>query len=1043
MASPRGLLQEHHALSCPSAAGTALPGPSPPAVGVAEVAPTSGAKLPRGPHRSSSHHRHPLSGGGGGGRGRQGIGGVRGGGGEEGGAHSPSSFRSPSHSSESSPSPTPPPSSSISSSSALPLESSISALPPPPPPPPPPCSPPSHPPSPPPPPFRCALHLFLVILHLLLLASAGSAHVDQADDTSEFLIFDEPEDPGEEYLPTKAPKCDKVMRSTKNGHRSGMFSSPFLPNFERHSQQCMYTFIASPEERVFIRFTQFRLRGTPPDGTTLGVTPACNHEYLDLYTEIEDSENFDLLHTPFGGRYCGHIGPRLRISLYQTIVLTFYTDLQNTTSDLFHGVYKFINKSKYTIGKPVKNHTCGFEIHSDMVKNGTFMSPTYPGVYPKNITCYYKFLGHTGQRIRLEFRDFDLFFGGPHCPFDQIKMYDGPNTTAPLIGTYCGQQRNLVIFSRGSSLYVNFTTLQRAADAQNRGFQGIFNFSESYLGLDFIKSDSEHIRGTECDQRILSKGTSNGTIFSPGYPFPYAVNIVCRYFIYGLYDVQNLERVRLQFSSLNIPAVPRGYKNCTDGYLRIYLKGQEEENAYDKPDHEFCGQSPPPTVVSSGPRLFILFKSGNQQGIKFKANYRFETEYKIPGTPAPDGSCEFTYKSSSQKKRGSFNSPRHPGNYPSNTTCKYTFMPGKKELVKVVFDQFKVRTSTLNYTYGIERCQDDYVEIYNLYKPDKQSGTTNWIERLNGRYCGFSAPGPISSERDSSGLMVILRTDKEGVYSGFNAKYKFLKREELFSDCGENITSTETNIITSGIITSPHWPNNYDNPKKTEGSFMCDWFISVRPNHRVYLWLQSFAVEGDPDTRGCPAAVLRAWPDLDKVPREVCGETLTPKNSVITSKNSLLRLSFITADKSVGAKGFKAIWTEIKDGPNCDAFLCKKNNLCISIQQRCDGVHNCGDDDSSDEENCAKATEVNVLMLVGVCLGISSVVLIVICIWCHRKRVRRRQDGPVTIERHVCPGGVARFASTDSMDRSLSPVLGARKAQHHLSRTSLRTETVV
>ena len=45
---------------------------------------------------------------------------------------------------------------------------------------------------------------------------------------------------------------------------------------------------------------------------------------------------------------------------------------------------------------------------------------------------------------------------------------------------------------------------------------------------DFIQNgdpntDAEHIRGTECDQKILSKKESNGTVYSPNYPFPYQV----------------------------------------------------------------------------------------------------------------------------------------------------------------------------------------------------------------------------------------------------------------------------------------------------------------------------------------------------------------------------------------------------------------------------------------------------------------------------------------------------------------------------------------
>lgn len=64
---------------------------------------------------------------------------------------------------------------------------------------------------------------------------------------------------------------------------------------------------------------------------------------------------------------------------------------------------------------------------------------------------------------------------------------------------------------------------------------------------------------------------------------------------------------------------------------------------------------------------------------------------------------------------------------------------------------------------------------------------------------------------------------------------------------------------------------------------------------------------------------------------------------------------------------------------------------------------------------------VNVLMVVGVGLGISAVLLIVVCIWCHRKRVKRREDGALPHHVHVCERG-ARFASVDSVGHSGSDV---------------------
>lgn len=68
--------------------------------------------------------------------------------------------------------------------------------------------------------------------------------------------------------------------------------------------------------------------------------------------------------------------------------------------------------------------------------------------------------------------------------------------------------------------------------------------------------------------------------------------------------------------------------SCTDGYLKVYLKGQEATDSYDKFDHDMCGpvvDDKPFVVVSDGPRLVMVFSSGELQGRGFKAKYNFET----------------------------------------------------------------------------------------------------------------------------------------------------------------------------------------------------------------------------------------------------------------------------------------------------------------------------------------------------------------------------------------------------------------------------------
>lgn len=82
----------------------------------------------------------------------------------------------------------------------------------------------------------------------------------------------------------------------------------------------------------------------------------CNHEYLDLYTEVEDL-NQDLITTPFGGRYCGRTVPRKRVSLYRILVFGFYTDQTSVNEQIFRGTYEFIDAGTQILCHPLSSPT--------------------------------------------------------------------------------------------------------------------------------------------------------------------------------------------------------------------------------------------------------------------------------------------------------------------------------------------------------------------------------------------------------------------------------------------------------------------------------------------------------------------------------------------------------------------------------------------------------------------------------------------------------------------------------------------------------------
>lgn len=67
--------------------------------------------------------------------------------------------------------------------------------------------------------------------------------------------------------------------------------------------------------------------------------------------------------------------------------------------------------------------------------------------------------------------------------------------------------------------------------------------------------------------------------------------------------------------------------------------------------------------------------------------------------------------------------------------------------------------------YRSSACTEDWLEIYVLFRDGS--------DRFIGRYCGFTAPGPVESPRGASGIRIQMHTDAENVASGFKGRYIF------------------------------------------------------------------------------------------------------------------------------------------------------------------------------------------------------------------------------------------------------------------------------
>lgn len=726
-------------------------------------------------------------------------------------------------------------------------------------------------------------------------------------------------------------KCD-VMISTVNGApRNGTFESPGFPTMYPNNVHCIYKFIGKDDQRIRIKFTFFTLQGR---------YPLCENDYVDVYAQLQN-ENEDLLEAKLTGRFCGDEMknlPKLVVSTNNCLVLSFFTN--DVKADRgFKGSYEFFDDTVYNIGTEAPPRMCGYTVRSENKLIGYIVSPTYPGMYPDNLFCYYKLQGKPGERIRIKFEEFVLFHGGEYCPFDYVKIYDGYTNEAPVIGTFCGQYNSsTVIYSTSEAMHLEFVTgqgriqfgkppIEQEADFsfERTGFNITYEFSDRFVALNFIIGEAKHVLGTECDQRIKSGPNKDaGTIYSPGYPVKFREGVVCHYYLDGLMDWQNLEMVKVKFTDFSIPG---NMPYCAIGYI-----GQQEDSVLGRVDvkEKFCGTIRPPDLQSNGPRMVLVLNTvGAVNGGFFIAQYEFITDYGIPGSAILPGQCKFYYESS-KSKGGSFNSPRYPAMYPLNTSCEYILRPLRDEVLVLNFDVLMWPTTQT----GDPDCKrSDYVAIY------EEIGAKNNFT-LTEKYCDPGVlPGPYATSNE---LKVVFYSNYVESNVGFKASYKFVPRQELQQRCGRHDIDGHG---TGGLIISPHHPRKYS------PLTVCEWTITAsRNSNKIMLEFPILNMEGFP--KNCQHAVLKVYRDKSAYTptATLCGKLADEEELIayISQYNSLT-LRFITSPASLGARGFKVSWTEIHVRESCPGFQCAQTKFCIADNLKCNQAPNCGQSDNSDE----------------------------------------------------------------------------------------------
>ncbi|XP_030830721.1 uncharacterized protein LOC589938 [Strongylocentrotus purpuratus] len=210
--------------------------------------------------------------------------------------------------------------------------------------------------------------------------------------------------------------------------------------------------------------------------------------------------------------------------------------------------------------------------------SGVFASPNYPNDYDNNEACDFVFAAKEGDVISVALSNFELE-GSSTCAYDSLAIYDGADSSAPLIGEYCGSSNPGLIVSSGNSLYMRFTS---DGSVTYPGFTGAFQMGEA----------PELPTVGACGDTLSD---ASGILMSPNYPEEYSNSDECTFTLKGLAD----DTVTLTFTDFDI----EDHSTCSFDALEVY----EGVDASGPLRAKLCGSSTPGPITSTTNALFVKF----------------------------------------------------------------------------------------------------------------------------------------------------------------------------------------------------------------------------------------------------------------------------------------------------------------------------------------------------------------------------------------------------------------------------------------------------
>ncbi len=352
------------------------------------------------------------------------------------------------------------------------------------------------------------------------------------------------------------PACSGLTMLTTP---TGTFSDGSGSNNYTNNQQCLW-YIAPPcATSVTLSFTSFNTE--------------LNYDGVAIYDSLTAT-------TPLA-TFTGTSLPAFVTSSTGVMLVAFLSDF-STTSQGFSANYTSTGSS-----------FCSGTTTLNTADYGTISDGSGTNNYCNNSNCSWLIQPPNATSVTLNFTAFDLEQASTDgiTIYDVVEVYDGTNSSAPLLNKFFGSNLPQAVTSTGGSMFIKFTT----------------SISDRYQGWTAIYTSTQN---SYCNSTAASLTASSGAFTDGSGVDKYANNSECTWLI----QPTNANTITLSFSSfdteLNYDAV-------------IIYDGA---NSSAPVLGQFTGTTIPSSVTSTGGSMYVVFLSDEAlRGNGWNANYTSTT----------------------------------------------------------------------------------------------------------------------------------------------------------------------------------------------------------------------------------------------------------------------------------------------------------------------------------------------------------------------------------------------------------------------------------